>query len=83
MNKESILYLHSNLCQNVNNNILHEIFTTETKTSSMITYYNIIPEITAKKYTKHKNYAKFMLTDEDDVVIDLNGLNINFMIMFL
>ena len=44
MNKENTLYLHSDLCQNVNNNILHEIFATETETSSMITYYNIIPD---------------------------------------
>ena len=49
----------------------------------MITYYNIIPEITAKKYTRHKGYARFMLIDEDGVVIDLNGLNINFTMMFL
>ena len=48
----------------------------------MITYYNIIPEITAKKYTEHKGYAKFMLINEDGVVIDLNRLNINFTIMF-
>ena len=67
----------------MNNNILHEIFATETETSSMITYYNIILEITAKKFTKHKDFAKFMLIDENGTVIDLNGLNINFTIMFL
>jgi hypothetical protein len=57
MNKESTLYLHSDLCQNMNDNVLHEIYATETESGSMITYYNIIPEITAKKYTGHKEFV--------------------------
>jgi hypothetical protein len=82
MNKESTLYLYNDLCQNSNDNVLHEIYATETESGSMITYYNIIPEMTAKKYTGHKGFAQFWLTDEDEEALDLNGLNMNFTLMF-
>jgi hypothetical protein len=62
--------------------VLHEIYATETESGSMITYYNIILEMTTKKYTGHKGFAQFLLTDEDEEALDLNGLNMNFTLMF-
>ena len=81
MNRESTLFLHSSLCQNDMNNILHEIYTTGTETGAFITYENKIPDITAKNFTFIHGNSTFCLTNEDDEVINLNSINLNFTLL--
>lgn len=81
MNLESTLYLHSNLCESVDGDILHEVYTTETAAGSIITYDNVIPHLNYKKFKFHQNSALFKLTDEDGYLINLNGQNLVFTLL--
>jgi len=83
MNRESTLFLRSNIVQNKNNNILHDIISFSDPSYSYIIYEcngNIIEN--SKNFSRDKsNIYKFWLTNEDDDRIELNGLNIIFKIM--
>lgn len=81
MNCESILFLHSDMVQNRNENVFHEIYATATESGSFITYNNIIPQITAKDFPNQKGAASFQLTNEDGKFINLNGMNLNFTLL--
>jgi hypothetical protein len=81
MNRESTLYLHSSMCQNETDNILHEIYTTGTEAGAYITYENKIPTETAKSFTFNHGNPWFRLTNEDDEIINLNGINLNFTLL--
>ncbi|OJV15190.1 MAG: hypothetical protein BGO27_03565 [Alphaproteobacteria bacterium 33-17] len=83
MNKESTLFLRSNIVQNQGNNILHDIISFSDPSYSYIIYEsngNLLEN--AKKFSRDKsNIYQFWLTNEDDDRIDLNGLNMIFKIM--
>ena len=81
MNRESTLFLHSDMVQNRNENILHEIYATEVESGSFITYNNKVPHLTAKNLANQKGSPSFQLTNEDGEFIDLNGLNLNFTLL--
>lgn len=76
MGIEDSVYIHSDLVQNGNDNILQEIYT-----SSSIDYGNIIFQNTeATLYAKiiasnSSNTFRFYFTDEADVPINFNGVN--------
>jgi len=84
LNSEDVLLLHSNICSNNNNDLLGgsdvlcSIYTSGQKNYSYIIksfdlIYNMKPFI-------NNNYFKFYLTNENNQIIDLNGIDINFVL---
>lgn len=78
------LFIHSNICDNKDDSVLQEIYS-NTSDYSYIIYQ--ATELTA--YSKKISItntsiisATFYLTDEDNNLVDLNGLNWNFTIIF-
>eukprot|EP00732_Lithocolla_globosa_P003929 Lithocolla_globosa_v1_NODE_3368_length_1689_cov_3.545900.p1 type:complete len:269 gc:universal NODE_3368_length_1689_cov_3.545900:1128-322(-) len=71
------LYLRSNMCQSaINNNILQNILSTEAD-FDYIRFQNQAVSEYAKDFSKvQSNIYSFTLVDEDNVIVDLNGLNI-------
>lgn len=82
LTQETTLYLRSNLCQNKNDNIIQEIYTTGDPSFSYINFVNMTPYEHSKiiVQSKSNNYT-FYLTDEDGNEINTNGININFTLM--
>lgn len=80
---EDTLFLRSDLIKaNANSNVLQEIYATSTPAGSTITYQS-----TSERYKKdineiNGNVFHFYLTNEDGLIMDLNGLNMNFTICF-
>ncbi len=78
LQKENTLFLHSDIANNGSDNILQEVFSTQSADYSSIVFqqYNI------DGYSKDivgnsNNVYRFYLTDEDSNSIDLNGQNFN------
>jgi hypothetical protein len=79
---ENIIYVHSNICQNTtSDNILQEIYTTGIPTSSYIKYDCQQLEAYAKPFNSKSDVYQFYLTNEDDVYLDLNGVNLEITII--
>lgn len=79
---EDTLYLHSDCCTNGVDNILQEVFTVSDPTYASIVYQCIDVEAYSKNLSsKQSNGFRFYLTDEDSNKIDLNGLNMQFVLM--
>jgi len=73
---EDTIFIHSNICQNENDNILQEIYTGGNLTFSSILFENKCPEYYAKNMSYNTSKVfKFYLTDENDLEIDLQGQN--------
>lgn len=82
LTRENTIFIHSDICQNdTSDNVLQEIFTSDTADYGYIFFSNINVESYAKKFVPGSNTFYFYLTDEDGNLIDLNGLNINLTIM--
>ena len=86
LNRESNLFLHSNIIRNKNsilnigNDVLSVIYSTNTPNFSYIkTDYDLI---TNMKDFKYQSDALFYLTNEDNEIIDLQGCDIYFNIVF-
>jgi len=81
--QETTLFIHSDIVlNNESDNVLQEIYATGEQTFSYINFVNPIPYEYSKKLRTHKsNTFNFILTDENENVIDTNGININFTIM--
>lgn len=80
--QESTLYLRSDMCQNKNDNVIQEIYTTGDPTFSYINFINVSPYEHSKLLVKSKsNVYNFYLTDENGNEINTNGININFTLM--
>jgi hypothetical protein len=80
-NTENSFYLHSDSCQD-KNNILYNIYTGLTENQSYIINHNDNPLINCKTFvSNYSNIWRFWLSNEDDMSIDLNGLNFNFTIL--
>jgi hypothetical protein len=79
---ESTLFLRSNICDNEGSNILQNIISTGNADYSFIIFQNNnINGYSKKLNTKNINSFYFKLTNEDNEIINLNGLNIVFTIM--
>lgn len=75
---ENSIYLHSDICQNDNNNVLQDIYASSGEANFSNIHYTC-PDILAysKKMTNsNNNKFTFYILDEDDNEIYLNGLNI-------
>lgn len=80
-NTEGTYYLHSDMCQD-QNNILTSIYTGQTEQQSYIIYHNDTPLLNSKIFVnKNADLFNFFLTNEDDLPINLNGLNIVFTLL--
>jgi hypothetical protein len=79
---ESTLFLHSDLCIDRGNDILHNIIVSGNSDYSNVVYFNNNVDIYSKKINhNNSNVYYFRLTNEDNELINLNGLNIVFTIM--
>ena len=75
---ENVIYLHSDICTNGNDDILQEIFVTGDPSFANVTFQNFDVEAYSKVLvSKSKNCYYFYLTDEDGNEIDLNGVGMN------
>jgi hypothetical protein len=75
---ESTLFIHSDICSNrLNDNVLQEIYTTGVDYSSFIKYDCYSPELYAKDFVGKSDTYSFYLTDENGVLINTNGINMN------
>lgn len=76
LQKETTLYLHSDIANNGNDNVLQEVFASTSNDYSTITFLQRDVEAYSKDITTNTNNVyRFYLTDEDDRAINLNGLN--------
>lgn len=76
---EDSLFLHSNMVSNGHDNVLQEVLAVENSDYSNIVYQCHDLEAYAKPIINNANNVyHFYLTDEDDVPIDLNGINLVF-----
>jgi len=80
--QEDALFLHCDLCSGGGNNVLKEIFASNTSD------FGIIDQTTSDIYAWSKDLAtskshvyNFYLSDEDGRHIDLNGLNVVYVVM--
>jgi len=79
---EDVLYLHCSCVSNNGDNVLREIYTNGNSDYSAINQSTTDIFAYSKDLTlKNNNSYRFYLTDEDDNIINLNGLNINMTLM--
>lgn len=79
---ENTLFIHSNICQNTtSDNVLQEIFTTRVPTASFIKYDCYQMEAYSKPFNNKSDFYNFYLTDENDIPIETNGINMEITIM--
>jgi hypothetical protein len=77
MQVEDTLYLHSDIASNGKDDILNEIFIGSSPDYSSIKYQCVDVDAYSKELqTNSSNIYRFWLTNEDDVIMNLNGLNI-------
>jgi len=75
LQRESTLFIHSNLCSTGTDDIIQEIYT-KGETFSQISFENPNVEYYSKPITTtNTNTISIQLTDEDGTLIDLNGIN--------
>ena len=80
---EDRLLLRSNCVNNGRDDILASINSSTSINYSSITYICPSPEYYARiLQTKNNNTYSFTLTDENNIIIPLNGLNLNFTLLF-
>ena len=81
---ETTLFIHSNISQNSNSdNTLQEIYSNGEPSYSYINFINPCPHEYSKPFENNTSSVfYFTLTDEYNNIINTNGLNINFTIMF-
>jgi len=84
LQSEDRLLIHSNLTDNAgNDDVLVSINSTTSINYSSINYECQSPEFFSRILnSQHNNTYSFQLTDEDDKIVDLNGLNLNMTILF-
>jgi hypothetical protein len=78
---EDSIFLRTDMCDNegVNENIIQEFYSSSDKTFSNITYQMIDLEANSRNMIQSpSNSFRFYLTDENNLPINLNGLNFNF-----
>lgn len=79
---EDTLYLHSSLVQG-DDDILQEIYDNNSPNFSVITYQNVMDEAYSKQISSSKNNTyTFSLTDENGIILNLNGQNMQMALLF-
>jgi hypothetical protein len=82
LQKESTLYIHSDIANNGSDNILQEVFSTQSADYSSIVFQQYNIEGYSKDIVGNSNNVyRFYLTDENSTGIDLNGQNFNFTLL--
>ena len=81
---ETTLFIHSNVSQNYNSdNTLQEIYSNGEPSFSYLNFINPCPHEYSKPFENNSSQIfNFTLTDEYGNIINTNGVNINFTIMF-
>jgi hypothetical protein len=80
---EDRLLIHSNMISNPNDDVLVSINSTTSINYSSINYVCPAPEFYARKLSSQNNNTySFTLTDENNEIVPLNGLNINMTLLF-
>jgi len=79
---ESTLFIHSDICQNYQDNVLQNIISASNPDYSYIVFQNPNPREYSKVFrTGFSGSFYFKLTDENGTVINLNGVNMVLTIM--
>lgn len=79
---ESTLYLHCDVVQNRNNDILQDIISSNVTDFGYISFTNPDIDMFAKTFVgSNSTTARFYLTNEDGTIMNLNGLNIVFTVI--
>lgn len=80
---DACIFLHSDICYNSisQDNILQEVYTAGVPYNSYINYTNFSPEFNSKNLINHNQIYNFTLTDENNAVLDMNGVDSIFTIM--
>jgi len=82
LQKESTLYIHSDMVNNGDDNILQEVFSVQNSDYSSIVFQQQSVEGYSKSITTNTNNVyRFYLLDEDGNAIDLNGQNFVFTLL--
>jgi len=83
LQKEDVLYIHSDIANNDGDDILQEIYSSTGNADFANIYYRCIDVDAYSKSLRFKdsNTYKFWITNEDGQIMDLNGLNMNMTIM--
>lgn len=82
LNREDSLYLHSDIASDGTDDVLQEIFASSSADFTDIRFQNFNIEAYSKTLTSNsKNIYQFTLTDENDVHIDTNGVNLQITLM--
>ncbi len=75
LQKEATLFIHSDLVNNPDDNILQELFAENTSDYGNIVYQSNDIIGTSKPVSNLNSTFQFYLTDENDKLIDINGRN--------
>lgn len=76
LTREDTIVIHSDIVGGLSDNILQEVFTVDNSDFTNIVYENHAPDLYEKVMeTSNHNSYRFYLTNEDGVMVDLNGLN--------
>lgn len=79
---ETTLYLHCDAVQNNSNDILQDIISSNTTDFGFITFTNPDLQMYSKKFVgSSSTTARFYLTNEDNRIMNLNGLNLVFTVI--
>ena len=82
LQKENSVFIHSDLCSNGGDNILHDIYANDISDFGNVIFQNTAVDSYSKKLTTSgNNIAHFYLTNEDGNAINLNGQNWNMTIL--
>jgi len=83
LSTENTIFIKSDICQNTNDTILQNIIVASDPSFTYIDWNNLLPAEYAKRFHYgHDNIFQFRITDEFDVELNTNGLNIVFSLMF-
>lgn len=83
LQSEDRLIIHSNCCQNGHDDILMSINSSTSVNYSSIVWQNPAPEYYSHILSSERNNVySFSLTDEDNEVINIRGLNMNLTLLF-
>jgi len=74
---ESSLFIHSDIADNGDSDVLQEIYAGNTETLSYITYQCTAPELYSKELQSNQsNVFSFSLTNEKRQLMNLNGVDL-------
>lgn len=79
---EDALYIRSDICENEHDNVLQQVYVNTGDFASIVWHCPDLLLHAKKLIPRYSNRFEFSLTDEDGWVISLNGLNMNFTLMF-